>query len=206
MLLDTTYAVVVSTLTNQTGAFTLTTEEPGDYLIVVQTLGFHPVVDGILELGEGGEITLEITLRPSPLEMDSLEVVVQRSLWDRRLQGTGFFERERSSFGYHLTPEEIEKRDPQILGDLFRGVPGLMVSESFGAGTQLVFLRPGRRSSYCKPRIYLDGVRANTSVGLETVVGARQVAALEVYTRGSSVPLQYGGSNAACGVVLIWTK
>lgn len=207
MLLDTTYTVAVSTLTSQEGFFSITAEEPGDYFIVVQTLGYHPVVDGILELGEGGEITLEINLRPSPLELDSLEVVVRRTLSERRLGSTGFFQRAKNGFGHHLTPEEIEKRDPQILGDLFRGIPGLVVSGWTGAGTQLIILRPGRGTSYCRPRIYVDGALAYVGAGgLETLVAAKDVAAVEVYTRGSSAPLQYGGTAAACGVVLIWTK
>ena len=41
--------------------------------------------------------------------------------------------------------------------------------------------------------------------GLEGAVDISAIAAVEVYTRASTVPLQWGGTNAGCGVVLIWT-
>jgi hypothetical protein len=42
--------------------------------------------------------------------------------------------------------------------------------------------------------------------GLEAVVDIDQIAAVEIYTRASSVPLQWGGTNAGCGVLLFWTR
>jgi hypothetical protein len=40
---------------------------------------------------------------------------------------------------------------------------------------------------------------------LDGAVDISQIAAVEVYTRASNVPLQWGGTNAGCGIVLIWT-
>ena len=208
MLLDTTHAPVVSTTSNAFGAFSVTASEPGDYLLLVQAMGYAPVIDGVYELGEGGVISLELHLRPNPLALDSLVVSVRQAVSEARLQGSGFDLRKRTGFGYFLTPEEIKERDPQFLWDLFQGIPGLFNVSSLGAGTQLAFFRPRLGSIYCSPSVYVDGVKAHTAAGgLETVVGPRNVLAMEVYTRASSVPLQFGGTTAdGCGVVLIWTK
>jgi hypothetical protein len=208
MLLDTARVPVSSTSSNASGAFSVQASEPGDYLLLVQALGYASVLDGIYELGEGGEISLEIRLRPSPLEMDSLEVSVQQAFFDARLRGSGFAQRKKTGFGYFVTPEEIEERDPQFLWDLFKGIPGIFNASTSGIGTEPVLFRSGLGPIYCRPGVYVDGSRVyNAGGGLEAVVRARDVLALEVYTRASSAPLQFGGTTAGgCGVVLIWTK
>lgn len=208
MLLDTARVPIASTISNADGAFSVDASEPGEYLLLVQALGYAPVIDGIYELGEGGVISLELHLRPSPLELDSLVVSVRQAFSEARLRGTGFDQRKRTGFGYFLTPEEIAERDPQFLWDLFQGIPGLFNVSSLGAGTQLAMFRPSLGSIYCRPSVYVDGLRAYTALGgMEAVVGPRNVLAMEVYTRASSAPLQFGGTTAGgCGVVLIWTK
>ena len=208
MLLDTARVPVASTTSHSSGTFSVHVREPGDYLLLVQALGYASFLDGIYELGDGGEISLEIRLRPSPLELDSLEVSVKRAFSEARLRGTGFDQRRSTGFGYFVTPEEVERRDPFILWDLIQGIPGIFNASTSGIGTELVLFKPGLGAMYCSPRVYVDGMRMSNPVGsLETVVRARDVLALEVYTRGSSAPIQFGGTTGdGCGVVLIWTK
>ncbi|NNM03733.1 MAG: hypothetical protein HKO65_01420 [Gemmatimonadetes bacterium] len=168
MLLDTIFAVVANTTTNANGAFLLEPPSPGDHYVLVEALGYHPSLDGILEMGDGGSITIEYYIRPKPLELDSLVVAVQRVRAHRVLFSSGYYEREGKGFGYFVTPEEIEQRNPRYIQDLFQGIPGVFLDWGGGMGSQ--------------------------------------IAAVEAYTRASAIPLQYGGSNGSCGVVLIWTK
>ena len=73
--------------------------------------------------------------------------------------------------------------------------------------SQIVFMKPGPGGSTCSPNIYVNGMRVDTGLGgIQSVVDVDQIAAVEAYTRASSTPLQYGGTGASCGVVLIWTK
>lgn len=134
--------------------------------------------------------------------------------WDRFLDNQGFYQRQRSGFGYFITPEQLEKRQPITLPQLFQPL-GLQVrvarAEFFGSVLRL----KGPRG-LCDPALYVDGMLIGSeppagSAGApfvrEEVVTADDIAAVEVYNRRSNVPLQYGGvTMRGCGVVLIWTK
>jgi len=58
----------------------------------------------------------------------------------------------------------------------------------------------------CEPPVYVDGVQVNTEFGIELSIDMNDVAAIEVYTRGSQIPLEYGGTEGGCGVILVWSK
>jgi hypothetical protein len=208
MLLDTTFTAVAGTATNPTGAFTLTAPGPGAYYILTESLGYSPSIDGILELGEGASLTVEIYLKPKPIVLDSIKVAVARAQIFQHLEGAGFNERMVTGFGHFITPEEIERRNPRYMADLFRGAPGVrLIGGGSLGGTQIEYTIGSVRGPTCSPPIYVDGILVNPEFGgLEGVVDISQIAAVEVYTRASSVPLQWGGSNAGCGILLIWTR
>ena len=77
-------------------------------------------------------------------------------------------------------------------------------------------LLPGALPGLCEPSLYVDGFPVSQprlqhdgrSIGviIDSVVRIADVVAVEVHTRATSTPLMYGGTGAACGVVLIWTK
>jgi hypothetical protein len=208
MLLDADFAISATAVTNQTGAFLLEAPEPGSYYVLTEALGYEPAIDGILDLGEGGSITIEFYVKPKPLVLDSLLVAVERAVIFQHLEKSGFNERLTSGFGQFITPEEIQRRNPTYFSDLFRNTPGLSLQGGSSLdGTQIQMLNASIRGSTCSPPVYVDGVLVNTDYGgLESVVDIHQIAAVEVYTRASNVPSQWGGTNAGCGVVLIWTR
>jgi hypothetical protein len=41
---------------------------------------------------------------------------------------------------------------------------------------------------------------------LNGVVSPSQIEAVELYSSAANTPVQYGGVNSACGVILIWTR
>jgi len=210
MLLDTTFTAVAGTATNATGAFTLTAPGPGAYYILTESLGYSPSIDGILELGEGASLTVEIYLKPKPIVLDSIKVAVARAQIFQHLEGAGFNERMVTGFGHFITPEEIERRNPRYMADLFRNAPGVRLIGGGGfSGTGIEFNNASMGGATCSPQIYVDGIFVNADPewgGLEGVADISQIAAVELYTRASNVPLQWGGTGSACGVVLIWTR
>ena len=208
MLLDTTFAIQGSAVSNQTGAFRLEAPGPGSYYVLTEALGFEPIIDGILDLGEGGSLTIELYVTPKPVALDSLIVAVERVMIFQHLEKSGFNERQTSGFGFFITPEEIQRRNPAYFGELFRNTPGVALQGggSF-SGTQIEFRNASIRGGTCRPQVYVDGAQVNTDFGgLEEVVDIHQISAVEVYTRASNVPLEWGGTTAGCGVVLIWTR
>lgn len=208
MLLDTAYAVAASAVTTGEGAFRIQAPRPGSYYVLTEVLGYEPIIDGILDLEEEGSISIELYIKPKPVQMDSMIVAVERAQIFQHLEQSGFNERMSGGFGHFITPEEIRRRNPSYYADLFRNTPGITLTGggSF-QGTQIHFRNASIRGGTCTPPVYVDGAQVITDMGgLEAAVDLHQIAAIEVYTRASSVPSQWGGTNAGCGVVLIWTR
>jgi Carboxypeptidase regulatory-like domain len=70
LLLDTTYASVAETITDEQGRFVVEAPVPGDYWIAADRLGYRPVIDGILELGVGGLLPADVYMRPEALVLE----------------------------------------------------------------------------------------------------------------------------------------
>lgn len=98
-----------------------------------------------------------------------------------------------------MDEEYIERRNPIYVSDLFRMVPGVRITSGFGGGQ--VFMRGG-----CSPTVFVNGRRMSKleGFGLEDFVSASEVRALEVYTRGSGVPVEFTTFDG-CGAVVFWT-
>lgn len=207
MLLDTAFSVVAGSSANETGAFLVRSPRPGSFFVLTESLGYEPTMDGILDLGEGGSVTVEIYLRPKPIELDSIKVAVERAEIFHHLETAGYNQRRETGFGHFITPEEIQRRNPRYFFDLFRNTPGVRVTSSSLGDTKIEFTVGSIRGPTCEPRVFVDGILVNMNFGgLEAGVDIDQIAAVEIYTRSSSVPLQWGGSDSACGVLLIWTR
>jgi hypothetical protein len=215
-LLDTTFTAVGGTTANSDGRFSLEAPGPGDYYVLAEALGYQPGLDGILELGSGGSISVEFYLHPKPLVLDSLVVAMTRTRVYRELQKTGYYERLEAGFGSFITPEEIERRNPRQMADLFRNVPGIRIRREGMDGTRIYLVRPNMvRGNTCSPRVYVDGMprrndptteEMSPGVRMEDIVDISQIAAVEVHTRATSIPLAVGGTQEGCGVIMIWTK
>ena len=230
-LLDTTFNAVTQTLSSQTGAFLLESPEAGSFYVLAEALGYEPKVDGILELKEGGSASIEFYLKPKPLEMDSLIVALKRVRTYGYLTEVGYYERQKMGFGTFVSPDEIQRRRPFTTFDLLRSVPDLRIEEGGRAGTRVYLMRGGSR---CNPAVLLDGSRAfndthterggpladlppfgapssirtqrdDQGIVLESIVDIEDISAVEVHTRATSMPLQYGGTQESCGLLMIWT-
>ncbi|MCI0432945.1 MAG: carboxypeptidase regulatory-like domain-containing protein [Gemmatimonadetes bacterium] len=207
-LLDSALAVVTQVMTDDEGAFRLEAPRPGDYFVLAHSIGYRRVVDGIIEMQDGGYISIDVYLRPEPLEMDSLLVEARRQRSVRHLESVGFYERRQAGFGQFLTPEQIERLPPPLdVADLLRRIPGVRMQPDGAGGFRV------RLSGGCVPRLYIDGLRTE-DVALNELVSEADIEGVEVYT-GAAVPLQYSGTQegggrspgaGGCGVVLVWSR
>ena len=58
---------------------------------------------------------------------------------------------------------------------------------------------------FCAPTVFIDGARVFNSGGdLDAIVNVQDVRAIEVYTRGSSVPIEFSNLDG-CGSLVVWT-
>jgi hypothetical protein len=138
--------------------------------------------------------TLEIVLKPVPNELE--EVTVAGT--DTKLRG--FYQRrqQRGTFGRFLEAHEIRRLGPTNPSDLFRSVPGIVISTASGGNAI--------RIRGCQPMVWLDGQRV-PGAELDEVIQPSDIAAIEFYPSSAGIPAQYlERGNRLCGLVLVWTR
>lgn len=113
-----------------------------------------------------------------------------RDFWRRRERGLGRF----------LTRADIERRNPVVVSDLLRTIPGISVYR--GRTTQILSTRFGRR---CGPGMWLDGIQLVDS-DIDNLVTPQGVEAIEVYLGSAETPPQFSSPQSACGAIVIWTR
>jgi hypothetical protein len=216
------------------GSFALDVPGVGDYYIRVERDAYTPIVEGIFEFtGPDGRMSVDVFLLPRPMEIEGIEVRVQRERVRRKLRRSGFYDRAAEGYGDFVTPETIERVGSTMnVSEYMRGIPGV----SFSGG--LVLFKSFRSSGgpqdaegnalgMCEPNIWVDGIRMASADDFRTVTGSsfgdgfedddlaqslddyvapQDVIAIEVYRRVSATPLEWGGVGSLCGTIVIWTK
>ena len=153
-------AIVAASVTDDEGRWDLRAPGQGQYLVSARRIGYQPWTAGPVVVNADEELTFHFHLRRLPAMLAPTEIVARST--QRNLELAGFYERQRSDFGFYLTPEVIEKRQAKRVSDLLLGLPGVhLVSSSSGSvGGMHIQLRAGNLSpgGVCRPRIYLDGI------------------------------------------------
>jgi hypothetical protein len=195
-----------TTLSDGAGNFSFTAPEPGSFLLAAAALGFRETTVGVFDLGEGGELSLELRLRPAPIEIGGLEVSSTSPLLQRHpLELNGFLQRAQQGLGRFITPADIEKSTALRTVDLLQKTGRIHPSfDAFGE-PRLQMMGP---RGYCVPRVFVDGIRVSLDfMPIESVAPLSVLQAAEVYRSPAEAPAQYaGGRLSRCGVVVLWTK
>jgi hypothetical protein len=189
--------------TDGRGEFTLASLPAGTHTLEVRAVGFEPARRAV-DLTESGNAT-DVALESLGIRLETVRVVAERVYMGRRM--ADFERRRRSGFGKFLDDRDIEKRNPAVLSDLLRMIPGVLVvpGRSFGED---VYMRggPGLGTGYCRPDVLVDGVRMTNDENFpfNSMVPVQQVYAMEVYPHSTSVPAEFSSLNG-CGAIVIWT-
>jgi len=216
-LLDSTGASLGYAESDSTGLFVLKARRPGRYQLYVDRLAYRAFVSDTLTLEKDGKVQVLFRLVPTPVELDPMAISVKGR--DAKLDKVGFY-RRKSAVGYLIGPEEVRDRRPFITSDLLRQVPGVRLGFVHANGyvpvsgrQDIQMLNPDTALAEiraCLMKVIVDGSKVPTDAGLSLndLVPAQEVLAVEVYPARSGVgaPVQYRGTDAYCGVVLIWTK
>jgi len=191
------------TETGDDGRFDLAGLPAGPVEVVVRRLGFAPAKIA-LDLGDGELRDIRVLLAPVAMTLDSVAVTAEPApTVEKAFQG--FEMRKSRGFGTFITREEIEKKNPRATTDLFRSVSGVKLLRENGSPT-VVSSRLGNLS-YCPVRYFVDGASYPLyGQSIDVMVQVVDIGAIEVYPGGASVPPQFGGREAACGVIAIWTR
>jgi hypothetical protein len=197
-------------VTDGEGAFLFPRVQPGTYEVVLKHLAYGTQSDSI-EVGRGELVSYEARLAMQPIELAPLAVTVQRRPVPPRL--LGFYDRMSQGHGYFITREDIELRQPHKISQMIGEAPGARV-RCPGGHCYVIFARYERDPrGACRPAVYVDrmylgkfGADPEDIVPVDLLLIPSEVEAVEVYDSPGSLPAEFGGSNAGCGVVVIWTR
>jgi hypothetical protein len=203
MLVDSADKVVSSTLSEADGRFLFDVAGPGTFRIYADRLGYEELISEAFPLAGVGPVEVQLYMQPQPLELDSLLVLVKARL--SKLDRGGFYHRRGATAGTFFDAEDVKKWDPARLTDLLRLAAGVNVRPSRYGGTAVLSRRTG-----CPMKIVLDGfdVDALEFGSIDDWVDPSMVLGVEVYPGigGMGAPARHRGSDANCGVIMIWTR
>lgn len=198
------------------GWFTLRSETPGSFLLSTSAWGFEDRRVGVFEMGEGGELIVEVSLVPRAIELEELVVDLDRPIVQHQLVSNGFVDRFNEGFGLFITPVEVGRSAARSTTDLFRGLPGVTLLSPEGGDPggftngQLALQVAG---GWCTPTLFLDGIRLryDDGISVDAVVPLRAVEGVEIYRTPAEVPVAFNATRgpdggAPCGVILLWTR
>ncbi len=211
------------------GTVTLSAREAGDYRLRATALGFLQVTTEPVRLERGRLAIVELRLGVDAIPLDPLTITSR--VWEPFFM-QDIRERQRMGFGELHTREDFEARPGAQIADILRGAMGVGVSlppdpESVEVGVT-TNRGLGIMRGPCWAALYIDGHRLIDSSlylfsddperdprevvmrlepvreFLETSVG--EIEAIEIYRGAASVPGEFSGSTAECGVVAAWTR
>ena len=187
----------VAIRTDSAGSFNFGYVPPGSYRVSVRRLGYQPRV---LSIGavEGEGPMPAIVLDAMPRTFEEIRVVARVNESGGKLRE--FYERraQKNHPGYFFDEAQIGRYGQWLLSEYLRAVPGVTLTPSRRLGNVVRF-----RS--CQPMIWLDGVRT-PNAELDELIGANDVAAMEVYVSPAAAPAQFRDLDRPCGSIVLWTR
>lgn len=223
-----------SVLTNRNGFYSFSDLPQGLYVLEVATIGFQPREVVVRLTGSGAyKVDVDLAVEAIALEGITVTAVPRRLFGDmvdmqRRMElGFGDFvmkeelERRGGSLatalqgkaGVRVVTGSGGFRERYIVLRNGRDLPGggARPGDQDGRGQGGA---PTTAENFCYPAVYVDGARwsrpRSGGVGHDPVDFAEfytmDLEAVEIYKGAGSVPGEFGGGDAACGAIVVWTR
>jgi hypothetical protein len=189
-------------LTRDNGEFVLDSLPAGTQALTVRHLGYAPT-EVTVELSSRTPARVNVQMGPYVPVLETREVVSRQ---DQGLERVGWTTRKKgASTGYFISPEQIEARRATQFTDLLTTTPGIRVQGSMGR-MSISATRTGGRPGCVN--VFVDGSRwQQLEAGdLDSFVRPQDVAAIEVYPGGGSMPVEFQSVGSDCAAVVVWTK
>lgn len=108
--------------------------------------------------------------------------------------------RRQRKMGTYLRWDDLEKTGASSIGDALRTVRGVRIrcnQQTFECFAVMA------RTPQCQPTWWIDGMEVRS---FHENTPIRDVYGIEIYRGTGEIPGEFGGSNAGCGVIVVWTK
>lgn len=207
------------TVTDAEGRFVFEGVPKGDRVLLFRSVGFRPIRYGV-RVGEADTIRADALLMSFAVTLDPIKVSAPASTG--RLMGID--ERVRLGVGVFVDSAALRRSEAVRLGDLIGRQPGLQVDRTRTGAFAMGVGQVGPFGEKCPMSIMVDGAMIYRSTGvqihtkqiapeplapppdLNAFLGVADLQAIEIYRRASEVPVEFGGRNTACGVIVLWTR
>jgi hypothetical protein len=183
--------------TDSAGVFEARNVTPGLTAIEVRQIGFEPGTFDI-RIPESG-----VVQGVFPLDFNGFmlpAVLVEARAVTLMPRYTDFERRRNLRLGAYLRWDELKKGGYSSIGDALRTVRGVRIQcdqARFECSAVMV------RAPNCQPTWWVDGVEVHS---FHENTPIRDVYGIEVYRGPGEIPAEFGGSDAGCGVIVVWTK
>lgn len=184
-------------VTDTLGRFEAVGLRPGEAAVNIELVGYTP---GLFRVRLAASDTLA---QDFPLDFSGhkLANVVVQARAERLMSRYVDFERRRQRrLGAYFRWDELKQGAYNSVGDALRTVRGVRIrcnQQTYECFAAMV------RSPECLPTWWIDGVEV-ASFHENTPI--RDIYGIEIYRGAGEVPGEFSGSNAACGVIVMWTK
>ena len=152
----------------------------------------------VLQLPESGTVEGVFPLDFTGYLLPEIAVVAHvEQLASRYLD---FEQRRRLGMGAYLRWDQIRKQGFGSVGDALRTVRGVRIRCDQQRFECRAFMA---RNPQCEPTWWVDGMEVRSFLESTSI---RDVYGIEVYRGAGEVPAEFSGSDAMCGVIVLWTK
>ena len=182
--------------TDSGGVFVAQNVTPGVQDIDIKQIGFE---EGVFDVRIRDGAVVDGVF---PLDFNGFELpaVVVEARADALAPRYSDFERRRNlKMGAFIRWDELKKRGYMSIGDALRTVRGVHVTCDQQRFECFAYIR----TPQCQPTWYVDGQEVRS---FHENTPIRDVYGIEIYRGAGEIPAEFGGSNAACGVIAVWTK
>lgn len=183
--------------TDSGGVFVARNVTAGLTAIEIRQIGFEPGTFD-LRIPDSGVVQGVFPLDFNGFELPA--VVVEARAVALAPRYTDFERRRQRKMGAYLRWDELKKQGASSVGDALRTVRGVRMECDQQKFECLAHMA---RTPQCEPTWYIDGVEVH-SFHADTPIN--DVYGIEIYRGPGEVPAEFAGSNAACGVIVVWTK
>jgi CarboxypepD_reg-like domain/TonB-dependent Receptor Plug Domain len=173
----------------------------GTQFVRVQRIGYE-TQSLTLELAAGDTVQLDLTLSSNAIALDTVTATREGPV--QALARNGFYDRQKAAGGRFVTRADLDQHPGEPTHSAFQRIRGVSVVTTRNGFQVMGQHGPVSAGTVgCAMRVWLDGMPWRGDLD---EIPQETIEAIEVYPSPSEVPAQYGGTNSACGVVLIWTR